>query len=1091
MINNKLRKSTMKQQEEIDDLNHTIMANNNNNGSKSNDDDDDVIKENPITMKEMKGHSISICINSADELETKSDGDEEIVTIMQESNNNSQSSVVNENVITNLSKQFIAGLKINDTNESINYVDKNRDNSVSPKSAHSLDGSLKKRSKPLIRSGAVRESSLSPSPPLPPPPPSSSLSPQLPNGSNETLNSVKNTGSTTHLTVGYSTTVCGSITQNSSGNITASGNNISQPTSLTTSSKNSSIISSNASSPSLSRDSSSEIQEMSVSEAKIFLTETLKKGIKDRQFLYKLEQDLAQFLKDTTRDTLKILQASSYNRMLIHKTADYYQLEHAVDHSHTSVVLTKNSNTRQPDELFKEMMAKDQREETNGQKKSILKRDSTSLDDSPGSSFDKDKSPDNSLLLNGGGNSGGGGGGTGSLSDSSRSRSLEEREENYEKVRARIFSQQDAGTTDSSSKSKLQLQTGSEESFDSNLMQSQQQQQPVDSSSLQSNSQNDNCDTNENVLSTTDTNITNDVDNNDDGYGDDVGQKKQPLINQKENINNNNNNKDNNNSQMMIQRRKPQGSNVGSISNRSGGKSLGGYNGRVNNKYHNMYHHHHNYQHHNAAQPPFHPQQYPPTQPYYTHQQQQQSYHQPSSSHQSAAMYRPANHHHHNHYHSQRFASSNHHNNNNSNHQHPHHHHHTRGPFRSNVMNKNPKNNPYYHTSGGGVRGHSSGGSTRHSHPGTSQLHYQGGDGNFVNHHRMNNPPSIPATHHHQLSNQMPPPPAYHLMEQQQPNPYTSYLRVPGVTAYNPYMDPNANNQYQYSHLIPNDQLYAYMNHQSTMTGTVGGGGGGVIQQPMQSTPLLNNPPTHQILSHQSSTNVPPSNLTNNTAITSTTGQQNHQYTLSIANGYPIMYGPVHAAIPHVPYPHSLVPSQANVSSSYPVINPYGTIAMNLIAPTKTDEPNDIQQSLQQKTGSRQNQLGPSNHQPNQQQPPPMDTSGLLSSFDRIAQVHYPHTYKANSQPQNTIHNVCYNIPPPNVNIGVEVKNSTITGSSSIQPNKSQPKCQQQSITGQGNGGYYQQQKQSQNAQSRSMARNKLPQANNQENNNKYSTADK
>lgn len=25
--------------------------------------------------------------------------------------------------------------------------------------------------------------------------------------------------------------------------------------------------------------------------------------------------------------------------------------------------------------------------------------------------------------------------------------------------------------------------------------------------------------------------------------------------------------------------------------------------------------------------------------------------------------------------------------------------------------------------------------------------------------------------------------------------------------AYNPYMDPNANNQYQYSHLIPNDQV--------------------------------------------------------------------------------------------------------------------------------------------------------------------------------------------------------------------------------------------------------------------------------------------
>ncbi|OTF81297.1 hypothetical protein BLA29_013489, partial [Euroglyphus maynei] len=61
---------------------------------------------------------------------------------------------------------------------------------------------------------------------------------------------------------------------------------------------------------------------------------------------------------------------------------------------------------------------------------------------------------------------------------------------------------------------------------------------------------------------------------------------------------------------------------------------------------------------------------------------------------------------------------------------------------------------------------------------------------------------------------------------EQQPNPYASYLRV---QAYNPYMDPNANQQYQYSPLIPNDQLYAYMN-QSTMVA-------GIQQQPSQSTP--------------------------------------------------------------------------------------------------------------------------------------------------------------------------------------------------------------------------------------------------------------
>ena len=33
-----------------------------------NSNDETKRKENPITMKEMKGHSISICINSADEV---------------------------------------------------------------------------------------------------------------------------------------------------------------------------------------------------------------------------------------------------------------------------------------------------------------------------------------------------------------------------------------------------------------------------------------------------------------------------------------------------------------------------------------------------------------------------------------------------------------------------------------------------------------------------------------------------------------------------------------------------------------------------------------------------------------------------------------------------------------------------------------------------------------------------------------------------------------------------------------------------------------------------------------------------------------
>ena len=111
--------------------------------------------------------------------------------------------------------------------------------------------------------------------------------------------------------------------------------------------------------------------------------------------------------------------------MLIHKVAAYFGLEHNVDHTHSAIIVTKTKTTRIPEIKLKDLIKDD--ESTDEPKKLILKRDSTSLEDSSSSSFDKDKSPDSHL--------------NGSLSDSSRSRSLEEREEHYERVRARIFSE--------------------------------------------------------------------------------------------------------------------------------------------------------------------------------------------------------------------------------------------------------------------------------------------------------------------------------------------------------------------------------------------------------------------------------------------------------------------------------------------------------------------------------------------------------------------------------------------------------------------------------------------------------------------------
>ncbi len=165
-----------------------------------------------------------------------------------------------------------------------------------------------------------------------------------------------------------------------------------------------------------------------------FLTDTLQKNKKDRMFLLKIEQELTQLVKETSKQSLKFPQMTSYNRMLVHRVAAFYGLDHNIDnHNGTSVVVTKTKNTRIPDMKFRDHIKDDLL--LYEPKKSILKRDSASLEDgSTQVSLDgKERSPDRQ---------------TGNLSDGSRSKSFEEREKHYEKTRARIFNQGSSSSTE-------------------------------------------------------------------------------------------------------------------------------------------------------------------------------------------------------------------------------------------------------------------------------------------------------------------------------------------------------------------------------------------------------------------------------------------------------------------------------------------------------------------------------------------------------------------------------------------------------------------------------------------------------------------
>ncbi|XP_014245250.1 cAMP-regulated phosphoprotein 21-like isoform X3 [Cimex lectularius] len=153
-----------------------------------------------------------------------------------------------------------------------------------------------------------------------------------------------------------------------------------------------------------------------------FIVDTLNRNYKDRMLLLKIESDLVALAKDPKRTMHKFAQMSSYQRMLVHRVAAYFNMEHNVDTSGVSVIVNTTKSTRIPETRFRDYVRDDLLlpEEP---RRSILKRDSSSFEET--GSFKSGE-----RMLNG---------------DSRRSKSFEEREEEYEKARRRIFNREHSG----------------------------------------------------------------------------------------------------------------------------------------------------------------------------------------------------------------------------------------------------------------------------------------------------------------------------------------------------------------------------------------------------------------------------------------------------------------------------------------------------------------------------------------------------------------------------------------------------------------------------------------------------------------------
>ncbi|MEE6507447.1 hypothetical protein FKM82_023153 [Ascaphus truei] len=128
----------------------------------------------------------------------------------------------------------------------------------------------------------------------------------------------------------------------------------------------------------LSKDCSQEYTDSTGIDLHEFLINTLKNNPRDRMILLKMEQEIIDFINDNNNHFRKFPQMSSYQRMLVHRVAAYFGMDHNVDQTGKSVIINKTSNTRIPEQRFCEHLKDEKGEDS--QKRFILKRDNSSID---------------------------------------------------------------------------------------------------------------------------------------------------------------------------------------------------------------------------------------------------------------------------------------------------------------------------------------------------------------------------------------------------------------------------------------------------------------------------------------------------------------------------------------------------------------------------------------------------------------------------------------------------------------------------------------------------------------------------------------
>jgi len=145
---------------------------------------------------------------------------------------------------------------------------------------------------------------------------------------------------------------------------------------------------------------------------------------RDRLTILKLDHDLAKFMKETQLFRLEFPPMSSYQRLIVHRVAQYYKLDHTVVdiEGGKGIVLTKNQDSNIPQIRFNNLI---ERPENSSTPKTVKIMRRQTPEGKKTNTEETTSTPNKPMKV--------------MTSVAFKDRTLEEREEEYAKARARIF----------------------------------------------------------------------------------------------------------------------------------------------------------------------------------------------------------------------------------------------------------------------------------------------------------------------------------------------------------------------------------------------------------------------------------------------------------------------------------------------------------------------------------------------------------------------------------------------------------------------------------------------------------------------------